>query len=56
MLCGKVLDEEFVYQPDPLDDDYDDEMPKKKPLSFCKMCQAKIKHEAGEAQKTPKPM
>lgn len=56
MLCGKVLDEESVYKPDPLDDDYDDEMPKKKPLSFCQMCQAKLKHEAGEAQKIPKPM
>jgi hypothetical protein len=56
MLCGKVVDEEFVSQPDPLDDDYDDEMPRKKPLSVCQMCQAKLKHEAGEAQKLPKPM
>jgi hypothetical protein len=60
MLCGKIIEEELVTKPDPLDDDYDDEyedeLPKKKPLAVCLMCQAKLKHEADESQKIPKPM
>lgn len=54
MLCGKPIEEELVSTE--LYDDEDDEMPKKKPLSVCLMCQAKLKHEADESQKIPKPM
>lgn len=60
MLCGKIIDEEIVSKPDPLDDDYDDDydddLPQKKPLSVCLRCQAKLKHEADDSQKIPKPM
>lgn len=55
MLCGKPIEEEVVVSPDPYDDD-DDDMPKKKPLAVCIMCQAKLKHEADESQKIPKPV
>lgn len=57
MLCGKIMEEELVTKPDPLDDDYDDDdLPQKKPMVVCLRCQAKLKHEAGESQKIPKPM
>lgn len=56
MLCGKIMEEELVSNPDPLEDDYDEELPKKKSLSVCLRCQAKLKHEADESQKIPKPM
>jgi len=32
------------------------ETSKTKPASICKMCQAKLKRDAEDAQKTPKPM
>lgn len=54
MLCGKLFEEE-VYNEDQLDEDYDDE-PKKKPMVVCLRCQAKLKHEADESQKIPRPM
>ncbi len=54
MLCGKLFEEE-IPSADPLDDDYDD-LPKKKPMVVCIRCQAKLKHEADESQKIPKPM
>lgn len=54
MLCGKVIEEEVV-SPDPFDDD-DDDMPRKKPLLVCVMCEAKLKHEADGSQKYPKPV
>jgi hypothetical protein len=41
---------------DEFDDEYDDDLPKKKPLQVCLMCQAKLKREADGAQKIPKPM
>lgn len=56
LFCGRIIEEEPVYSPDPLDDDYDDDIPEKKPLAVCIRCQAKIKHEADESQKLPKPM
>ena len=60
MLCGKIIEEEIVLNPDPLDadydDEYDDEPPKKKPLSVCLRCHAKLKHEADDSQKIPRPM
>jgi len=54
MLCGKPIEEEVV-SPDPFEED-DDDMPKKKPLAVCLMCQAKLKHEADESQKIPRPV
>lgn len=56
MLCGKIIEEEILTNPDPLEDDYDDDLPKKKPLAVCLRCQAKLKHEANDSQKIPKPM
>ncbi|MCL6638343.1 MAG: hypothetical protein K6T80_01505 [Firmicutes bacterium] len=54
ILCGKLIEEE-IFAPDPYEDDEDD-LPKKKPLEVCLRCQAKLKHEADESQKIPKPM
>jgi len=54
MLCGRPIKDEFI-NPNPIDDE-DDEMPKKKPMLVCLMCEAKLKHEADEAQKIPKPI
>jgi hypothetical protein len=59
MLCGQPIEDEVCVSADPRDDDYDDEeddLPKKKPLTVCIRCQAKLKHEAEGTQKTPKPM
>ncbi len=58
MLCGKLIEEELVSNEpvDEFDDEYDDDLPKKKPLQVCLMCQAKLKREADGAQKIPKPM
>lgn len=55
MLCGKMFEEEAAPPVDPYDDDYEDER-KKKPMVVCLMCQAKLKHEADNSQKLPKPM
>lgn len=54
MLCGKPIEEELVCN-DPRDED-DDDMPKKKPLQVCPMCEAKLKHEADGSQKVPRPI
>jgi hypothetical protein len=58
MLCGKPIEDDFVVSADPRDNDYEDEddMPKKKPMTVCIRCQAKLKHEAEGTQKVPKPM
>ena len=58
MLCGKPIEDDFVASADPRDNDYEDEddMPKKKPMTVCLRCQAKLKHEAEGTQKVPKPM
>ncbi|MDD4170422.1 MAG: hypothetical protein PHD36_09270 [Desulfotomaculaceae bacterium] len=56
MLCGKLIEEDIVVK-DPFDDEDEDEiMSKKKSTTFCVMCQAKLKHEADQNQKNPKPM
>lgn len=53
MLCGRVIEiEEFTA--DPYEEEED--LPKKRSLRVCQICQAKLKHEADEAQKIPKPM
>ncbi|NLI13685.1 hypothetical protein [Pelotomaculum propionicicum] len=56
MLCGMPIDEEVMVKQDFVDEDEDDDMPVKKPMSVCLRCQAKLKHEADGAQKIPKPM
>ncbi|OPY57346.1 MAG: hypothetical protein A4E55_01742 [Pelotomaculum sp. PtaU1.Bin035] len=53
MLCGKPIEEEIL-NTDPFDDD--DDMFQKKPAAICIMCQAKLKNEADNTQKYPKPM
>jgi hypothetical protein len=55
MLCGMPIDEEVMVN-DSIDDDEDEDMPVKKPMSVCLRCQAKLKHEADGSQKIPKPM
>lgn len=52
IMCGRIIEIEEVV-PDPFADE--DEAPKK-PLLICLFCQAKLKHEADESQKAPKPM
>lgn len=57
MLCGKLIEEELVSN-EPVDeyDEFDDDLPKKKPLQVCRMCEAKLKREADGAQKIPRPI
>ena len=52
ILCGRLFEIEEAPH-DPYDDDED--IPKK-PVSICLLCQAKLRHEADESQKSPKPM
>jgi hypothetical protein len=53
MMCGRVVEiEEF--RRDPYDDE--DEVPEKKSVAFCQLCEAKIRNESDQAQKVPKPM
>ncbi|WP_159426182.1 hypothetical protein [Desulfolucanica intricata] len=51
IMCGKVFEVED--KKDPYEEEED--MPKKTP-SFCQMCEAKLRHEADQSQKIPKPM
>ncbi|MFZ5634167.1 MAG: hypothetical protein ACOY40_15095 [Bacillota bacterium] len=53
MMCGRVVEiEEF--KPDPYDDE--DDVPAKKSVVFCQICEAKIRKESDKSQKVPKPM
>lgn len=53
MLCGRVMESE-EFTADPYADEED--LPKKRTLQVCQICQAKLKREADESQKIPKPM
>ncbi|MCL5058996.1 MAG: hypothetical protein M1130_13610 [Actinobacteria bacterium] len=53
MMCGRAVEME-EFKPDPYDDE--DDIPQKKPVVFCQLCEAKIKNESDHAQKVPKPM
>lgn len=53
MLCGRIFEHEVV-EPDQFDDE--DDIPKKKPLEVCMMCEAKLKREADGKHNVPKPM
>ena len=51
IICGRVIEEAELPRPD---DDEDE--PVRKPMMICLRCQAKLKHEADDQQKVPKPM
>lgn len=55
IMCGRLFDPDQMVQENknPYLDDND--VPKKEP-SFCQMCQAKIRREADDSQKVPKPI
>ncbi len=53
MVCGRIIEIEQQI-PDPYDEE--DELPIKKSVVFCKMCEAKIKNESDKNKKEPKPM
>lgn len=55
IMCGRLFDPDLVAtnNKNPYLDE--DDIPKKSP-SFCQLCEAKIRHEADDAQKNPKPM
>ncbi len=56
IMCGRLFDPDQITVEENKNPYLDEEdMPKKEP-SFCQLCQAKIKHEADESQKIPKPM
>lgn len=52
IICGRVIEDAGLPRPD--EDDEDE--PVKKPMLICPRCQAKLKHEADDKQKVPKPM
>ncbi len=54
IMCGRPVEIE-VFKPDPYDEDEDD-VPAKKPVVFCQICEAKIRSESDQVQKVPKPM
>lgn len=55
VMCGRVIEEE-VKANDPWEDE-DDFIPKpKKNVSFCQLCEARLKKEAEDQQKGTKPM
>jgi NAD-dependent SIR2 family protein deacetylase len=53
MLCGKVFETEPTVEASLWSDE---ERQRKSTLSVCPLCQAKVKKEADDAQKLPKPM
>ncbi len=54
MVCGRRIEIE-EHKPDLFDED-EDELPVKKMVMFCQVCEAKIKDESDKKQKEPKPM
>ena len=55
-MCGRLIEQED-FPKDPFDEDEEEEIrQKKRSLQVCQLCQAKLKHEADESQKVPKPM
>jgi DNA-directed RNA polymerase subunit RPC12/RpoP len=53
MLCGKTFEAEPTVEASLWSDG---ERQRKRTLSVCPLCQAKVKKEADDAQKLPKPM
>lgn len=54
MVCGRRI-EIVEHKSDPFDDD-EDELPVKKSVMFCQICEAKIKDESDKKKKEIKPM
>ena len=54
MMCGRSIEIEEIKK-DPYDDD-DDDIPARKTLCYCLICEAKIKNESDPFKKAPKPM
>ena len=52
MLCGRVIEIEES-RVDPYEEE---DTPKRSTLQVCRLCEAKLRHEADDSQKTPKPM
>ena len=52
MLCGRVIEIEES-RVDPYEEE---DTPKRSILQVCGLCEAKLRHEADDSQKTPKPM
>jgi len=55
MLCGRKIEPEEPKKSNPYNNE-EDRPKKKSSIGVCTFCQAKLKHEADEAQKIPKPM
>ncbi|MGB9802373.1 hypothetical protein [Desulfofundulus sp.] len=55
IMCGRIIEIE-QFNPDPYDDYEDEDLKPKKSILICQLCEAKLRHEADEAQKNPKPM
>ncbi len=53
MTCGRPIELE-EYKPDPYEDE--DDLPPKKTVIFCKICEAKIRSDSDKNKKEPKPM
>ncbi|MDI6631766.1 MAG: hypothetical protein QME13_04975 [Thermoanaerobacteraceae bacterium] len=56
ILCGRKFETDALEDVIAEEEAEDIFAPPKKPASVCPLCQAKLKHEAEESQKTPKPM
>ncbi|RJX19174.1 MAG: hypothetical protein C4570_05635 [Ammonifex sp.] len=55
MLCGRKFQTESL-EDEFLEKEEDIFSTPKKPSSVCPLCQAKLRHEAEDAQKNPKPV
>lgn len=53
IMCGRPVEME-EFRADPYDDE--DDVPVKKPIVFCQICEAKIRNESDQSQKAPKPI
>jgi len=57
IVCGRLIEiEEFSPPEDDDYYDYEEEKARQKKVLFCQICEAKLRREADEAQKNPKPM
>jgi hypothetical protein len=55
IMCGRLFDPDQIAEDNKNPYLDDEDVPRKSP-SFCQLCEAKIRHEADDAQKNPKPM
>lgn len=54
IFCSRIIEEETLNIRS--SEDEEEEMQVKKPMTVCVRCQAKLKHEAEDSQKIPKPL